>query len=110
MTPGSLTPALNLTPARRLTWHPQDVLACHGVGGTVGMIMTSLLSTTSVNAGGADGAFYGNWIELGKTLLVLVVVVPYFLAATSAILWFTDKLITLRVSGELQICHVGSCQ
>lgn len=35
-----------------------DVFACHGVGGTVGMILTSLLSTTSVNAASVDGAYY----------------------------------------------------
>lgn len=77
-----------------------DVFAVHGVGGTVGMILTSMFSTVSVNAAGVDGAFYGNGMELGKTLLVLVIIVPWFFASTWAILWFTDKLITLRVSGK----------
>lgn len=80
-----------------------DVFACHGVGGTTGMILTSLLSTTSVNAAGVDGAYYGKWSELGTTLLVLVCAVPYVFAATWAILWFTDKLIALRVSGEVLV-------
>lgn len=41
----------------------------------------------------------GHWSELGKALLVLVCAVAYVFAATWAILWFTDKLIALRVSG-----------
>ncbi|WIA10540.1 hypothetical protein OEZ85_010728 [Tetradesmus obliquus] len=75
-----------------------DVFACHGVGGTTGTILFSLLSTKTVNDAGVDGAYYGKWGELGVTLLVLVCVIAYVLAATWAILWFTNKLIRLRVS------------
>ncbi|WIA30584.1 hypothetical protein OEZ86_000666 [Tetradesmus obliquus] len=75
-----------------------DVFACHGVGGTTGTILFSLLSTKTVNDAGVDGAYYGKWSELGLTLLVLVCVILYVLAATWAILWFTNKLIRLRVS------------
>lgn len=79
-----------------------DVFACHGVGGTTGTILFSLLSTKTVNDAGVDGAYYGKWSELGVTLLVLVCVIAYVLAVTWAILWFTNKLIRLRVSGELR--------
>uniref|UniRef100_A0A383VXJ7 Ammonium transporter n=1 Tax=Tetradesmus obliquus TaxID=3088 RepID=A0A383VXJ7_TETOB len=75
-----------------------DVWACHGVGGTVGMICTALFTTTSVNPAGAQGAFYGNPLLLGKTLLVLVIVVPWFLVATWGCLWVTDKIMCIRVS------------
>eukprot|EP00775_Hariotina_reticulata_P006743 gene6743-6963_t len=77
-----------------------DVFACHGVGGTVGMICTALFASVSVNPAGANGAFYGNPMLLGKTLLVLVIIVPWFLVFTWGCLWVTDKIITLRVSDE----------
>lgn len=44
--------------------------------------------------------YAGNWMELAKTLLVLVIIVPWFFVATWACLWVTDKIITLRASGK----------
>eukprot|EP00879_Flechtneria_rotunda_P015734 GHRR01016456.1.p1 GENE.GHRR01016456.1~~GHRR01016456.1.p1 ORF type:complete len:146 (+),score=40.35 GHRR01016456.1:207-644(+) len=70
------------------------------LGGTVGMICTSLFATTTVNAAGADGAFYGNGLLLGKTLLVLVIIVPWFFTFTWGCLWVTDMLVSLRVTDE----------
>jgi Amt family ammonium transporter len=64
------------------------------------MICTALFSTTSVNPAGAQGAFYGNPMLLGKTLLVLVIIVPWFCVATWGCLWVADKIMSLRVSGE----------
>ena len=71
-------------------------------GGTVGMILTSMFATATANSAATDGAFYGNAVELGKCLLVLVIIVPFFFAATWLCLWVTDKLITLRVSGKIR--------
>ncbi len=36
-----------------------DTFPVHGVGGTVGAIITGLFATKSVNSLGADGLFYG---------------------------------------------------
>ena len=36
-----------------------DVFACHGVGGAIGVTMTGLLATTTVNSAGADGLLLG---------------------------------------------------
>ena len=82
-----------------------DVFACHGVGGTVGQILTSLFATTAVNAAGADGAFYGNPVMLGKVLLEVVIVVPWIMAATLLCLWVTDLFLKLRCTGR-DVRHV----
>ena len=37
-----------------------DVFACHGVGGLIGVVMTGLLASKSVNPAGADGLIFGN--------------------------------------------------
>lgn len=66
------------------------------------MILTSMFATATANSAATDGAFYGNAVELGKCLLVLVIIVPFFFAATWLCLWVTDKLITLRVSGKIR--------
>lgn len=63
------------------------------------MICTSLFATTSVNSAGADGAFFGNPLLLGKTLLVLVIIVPWFFTFTWGCLWVTNKIMSLRVTG-----------
>jgi len=36
-----------------------DVVAIHGVGGVVGMLMIGLVGTTAVNPSGVDGLFHG---------------------------------------------------
>jgi Amt family ammonium transporter len=77
-----------------------EVFVCHGVGGTVGMILTSLFATVTVNPAGTDGAFYGHGVHLGKTLAVLVVIVPWICIFTWGCMWVTDKIMSLRVSDE----------
>lgn len=71
-------------------------------GGTVGMICTSLFATTSVNAAGTDGGFYGHGLHFAKTLAVLALVVPWICIFTYGCLFVTDKIMTLRVSGEIR--------
>src|SRR4030095_12251980 len=38
-----------------------DVFPCHGIGGMVGIIMTGIFATKTVNGAGNDGLFYGNY-------------------------------------------------
>src|SRR5215217_4416824 len=46
-----------------------DVFPCHGVGGIVGMIMTGIFATKTVNSAGADGLFPGGNIDFFLTQL-----------------------------------------
>jgi Amt family ammonium transporter len=74
-----------------------DVFAAHGVGGTTGMILTSLFATTSVNSLGFDGGFYGGGTLFWKTIVTMLCVVP-FICLMSFICFFITNLITkLRV-------------
>lgn len=63
------------------------------------MLLTSCFATTTVNPAGADGAFYGNPLLLGKTLLVMVIIIPWFCVFTWLCLFVTDKIMALRVTG-----------
>ena len=53
-----------------------DVFPCHGVGGIVGMLLTGVLATKTVNPAGADGLLYGNpefFFTQVKGMLIAVV-------------------------------------
>lgn len=77
-----------------------DVFPCHGVGGMVGMIMTGIFATKTVNSAGNDGLFYGNFAFLFTQLKALVVVVGYSFVMSLAIFKFIDLILPLRVSEE----------
>jgi Amt family ammonium transporter len=77
-----------------------DVFPCHGVGGMVGMIMTGIFATKTVNSLGNDGLFYGNFSFLLTQLKALVVVVGYSFVMSLAIFKFIDLILPLRVSEE----------
>ena len=77
-----------------------DVFPCHGVGGMVGMIMTGIFATKTVNAAGNDGLFYDNFSFLIIQLKALAVVVGYSFVMSLAIFKFIDLILPLRVSEE----------
>src|ERR1043165_9861263 len=67
-----------------------DVFPCHGVGGMVGMIMTGIFATKTVNAGGNDGLFYGNGSFLLTQLTGLLIVVAYSFIVSYGIFKFLN--------------------
>ncbi len=77
-----------------------DVVGIHGVGGVVGMLLTGLLASKAVNAGGADGLLYGNPMFFVAQLLTVCVVVAFSALGTFGILKAVDRLVGLRVSLE----------
>ncbi len=75
-----------------------DVFACHGMGGLWGAVATGLFATTAINAGGANGLFYGNPRQLVTQIIAAVVVAVYSFVLTYALAWVLDKTMGLRVS------------
>ncbi len=89
-----------------------DTFPVHGVGGTVGAILTGVFATKLVNAGGANGLLFGETGQLfvGNDPSQLVkqiegVVFTYIFAAigTFIILKILDATIGLRVTPEQEI-------
>jgi Amt family ammonium transporter len=76
-----------------------DVVAAHGVGGTVGALLTGVLANKAWN-GVADGLLFGNPKQLGVQALAAVVAVAYSAAATLAILKLVALFAPLRVSAR----------
>jgi Amt family ammonium transporter len=54
-----------------------DTYPVHGVGGTIGAILTAFFATTEVNSGGKDGVLRGNlselFVELGAIALAYII-------------------------------------
>lgn len=68
-----------------------DVFPCHGVGGIVGMVLTSVFADDV-------GLMSGNYQLLLTHLLCIVLVGGFSFFGSYGLYWFTDRLIPLRVS------------
>ncbi|WP_345953136.1 ammonium transporter [Mucilaginibacter sp. PAMB04168] len=77
-----------------------DVFPCHGVGGIVGMILTGVFATKTVNAGGPNGALYGDVGFLITQLKGLAVVIPFSFIVSFLIFKLVNLIEPLRVTTE----------
>ncbi len=79
-----------------------DTYPVHGVGGTVGAILTGVFATKAVNSAGADGLIAGNPGQVGIQLAG--VVATYIIAAigTFIILKVLAAFMDLRVKSEAE--------
>jgi Amt family ammonium transporter len=75
-----------------------DVFPCHGLGGMVGMLMTGIFATKSVNAAGNDGLFYGNAAFFFTQVKAMAIVVTYSFVVSYLIFKFINFILPLRVS------------
>jgi Amt family ammonium transporter len=78
-----------------------DVFPCHGIGGMVGMLLTGVFATLTVNkAGGANGLLYGNPSFFFTQLKAMGCAVGYSFAVSWLIFKFINFIVPLRVSEE----------
>ncbi len=76
-----------------------DVVAAHGVGGTVGALLTGILAEKSWN-GVADGALFGNVRQLGVQTAAVIATIVYSAVATFAIIKLIGLAFNLRASAK----------
>jgi Amt family ammonium transporter len=77
-----------------------DAFGVHGVGGTVGALLTGVFASKLINAGGADGGIFGNWRQLGIQAVGVVSVIAYAAVVTLILTKVLDLLMGLRVRDE----------
>lgn len=77
-----------------------DVFPCHGLGGMVGMLMTGIFATKSVNPAGNDGLLYGNPAFFFTQLKAMLIVVAFSFSVSYIIFKFINFIQPLRVSDE----------
>jgi ammonium transporter, Amt family len=81
-----------------------DTFGVHGVGGTVGMLLTGFFATASVN-GNLSGLLSSGrplWLEQLKAMGIVMV---WAFVATAVITWVVSKLMALRPDAEDE--HLG---
>jgi Amt family ammonium transporter len=77
-----------------------DVFPCHGVGGIVGMLLTGVFATKTVNPDGVDGLLYGNPEFFFTQVKALAIVVTFSFTASFLIFKFINLIQPIRVSSE----------
>jgi Amt family ammonium transporter len=77
-----------------------DVFPCHGVGGIVGMLLTGVFATKTVNPEGVDGLLYGNPEFFFTQLKALLIVVVFSFSMSFIIFKFINLIQPIRVSSE----------
>ena len=80
-----------------------DVLAVHGMGGVVGMVLLGLFASTAIDRAGANGLFEGGGVHFfGLELLAVVVSVGFCFGMSYVIAKVVDATIGLRVDPETE--------
>jgi Amt family ammonium transporter len=77
-----------------------DVFPCHGVGGMVGILMTGVFASKTVNGIGDDGLLYGNTAFFFIQVKALLIAVSYSFTVSLGIFKLISMMLPLRVSSE----------
>ena len=80
-----------------------DVFACHGVGGTVGTILTAVFATTQINPDGADGLLYGDASLMIANMTGAIVVAVYTMVVTLIIIQAVRFITPVRVTPQEEL-------
>jgi ammonium transporter, Amt family len=80
-----------------------DAFGVHGVGGTLGTVMAGVFASTAINAGGADGLFFGNPRQLAIQAGAVLLIAVYSFAVSMAMFKVLDMTMGLRVAKDEEI-------
>jgi len=87
-----------------------DAFGVHGVGGSVGTLLTGLFAEKAVNAAGSDGLFFGNLHQFGVQCLMLVVTIAFAAIMTFIIFKVVDAIIGMRVEEKNELIGLDLTQ
>jgi Amt family ammonium transporter len=79
-----------------------DTYPVHGIGGTVGAILTGVFCTKAVNSAGADGLLYGDPGQVGKQIFGVVLTYVFAGVGTFIILKVLSLFMELRVKPSVE--------
>jgi Amt family ammonium transporter len=78
-----------------------DVFACHGVGGMVGMLLTGVFASKTVNSALTDqGLIFGETTLFFHQLIALIAVSIFAFSMSYFLFFIVNKITPLRVSDE----------
>jgi ammonium transporter, Amt family len=87
-----------------------DAFGVHGVGGTVGTILTGVFAQKAMNAAGADGLLFGNIHQFLVQCFMLVVAVGFAAIMTFIIFKVVDAIIGMRVEEKNELIGLDLTQ
>jgi Amt family ammonium transporter len=87
-----------------------DVFACHGVGGTIGSLMTGLFASKAINPAGADGLLNGGDTLFTANITAAVSVAVYSMICTFVIIKLVGLFVKVRVSDEEETVGLDESQ
>ncbi len=79
-----------------------DTFPVHGIGGTVGAILTGVFATTAVNSAGKNGLFYGNPSQVVTQIIAVAIAYVVAGVGTLIILKIVEVTVGLRVKEETE--------
>lgn len=79
-----------------------DVVGIHGLGGTVGAVLTGVFASTAINAAGRDGLLYGNPAQLLPQILGVLVTIAFSFTLSWIILKVLDATMGIRVDASAE--------
>jgi Amt family ammonium transporter len=77
-----------------------DVTAAHGLGGTVGALMTGVLAQKAWNSAGNDGLLFGNAGQFGIQVLAVLSTLVYSGVATFVLLKLIGAVMPLKATAN----------
>jgi Amt family ammonium transporter len=88
-----------------------DVVAIHGVGGLLGMLMIGFFATDAVNPAGWDGLLYGGgFAQLGKQAVAAAATIAFAFVLTYGIAWLVRATVGFRVDREVEAGGVDEAE
>ena len=87
-----------------------DAFGVHGVGGTVGALVTGLFAQKVINAAGNNGLLFGNPAQFKIQMIGVLATAAYSIAVTFILLKVLDYVMGLRVSDEEEVIGLDITQ
>jgi Amt family ammonium transporter len=89
-----------------------DVVAAHGLGGTVGALLTGVFAQQALNSAGRDGLLFGNPGQLGIQAVAVIAAMAYSGIMSFVLLKIIGLVIPLRATASdesvgLDVCMHG---
>lgn len=87
-----------------------DVFPCHGVGGIVGMLLTGIFATKTVNPAGVDGLLYGNPAFFLTQVKGALIAISFSFVMSFIIFKVINLIEPIRVSSEEEEAGLDASQ
>lgn len=87
-----------------------DAFGVHGVGGTLGALLTGLFAQKLINPAGNNGLFFGNPSLLLTQFIGVAATIVYSVVVTFILLKVIDRFVGLRVPDEEEVIGLDIAQ